>query len=117
MAVMLLILLGMFVVFPVALFFGLRWIAFRSLRQKRSALGLGVVTIAGFALYACLVLVLAAIVFAYQTQPHGRIGTFLHQPGGVVVAVLLALAGCSLAEWWLRRVGHPTVRVRGSRDV
>ena len=113
----LLILFGIFVVFPVTLFFFLRWLAFRILKPKRDVAGMRVITPIGFVFYGCMVLVMIALCAAYQLQPAGPLGAFLHQPAGLLAAVLLLFFGSSVAEVLLRKFGTPTVRDRARRDV
>ena len=109
MLVMLLILLGMFVVFPVALFFGLRWVAFRYLPKDRAGRKLAI-TATGYALYGCLLLVLLLLTAAPRLQPDGPLATFLRQPGDLVAGILLSLVGCTIAERILVKLERPTTR-------
>jgi hypothetical protein len=115
---MTLILLCLFVVFPVGLFFGIRWLAFRYLPQeKRVHHRMLAITPSGFALCGCLLVALLLLFSAPQLQPNGPLGTFLRQPGGMVAGILLIMVSCTIAERILRKLGHPTTRVRNDRDV
>lgn len=74
---------GIFVVLPLLLFFGLRWLAWRWLRMPVSSRAASEITLAGYVFYACLVLFLLRCAIAYNVDPTGQVGSFLHtRPAG-----------------------------------
>jgi len=117
MTVGVLVLFAIFVAFPVALFFGLRWLARRWLRHHPSAEATAQLTPTGYALYGCFVLVLLVFAAAHELESTGPLGAFLHRPGGALTALLLAIFAQGIAAEVLRRSGYPTTRVKGARDV
>jgi ACR3 family arsenite efflux pump ArsB len=117
MAGILLILVGIFVLLPLALFFAARWLVFRIIGRRHAAQEMRTITPAGFALYACLTLVLLVFCAAYQLQPDGPLGSFLHQPMGLLATLLMTVIGFGVAETLLRKLGAPTMRDKDRRDV
>jgi hypothetical protein len=117
MAGILLIFVGIFVLLPIALFFAARWLVFRIIGRRRAPQEIQTITPAGFALYACLTLVLIVFCAAYQVQPDGPLGSFLHRPMGLLAALLLTFVGFGVAETLLRKFGAPTMRDKDRRDV
>jgi ACR3 family arsenite efflux pump ArsB len=118
MAGIVLTIVGIFVLLPIALFFAGRWLVFRIIGRGRAARReMRKITLAGFALYACLTLVLIVFCAAYQLQPDGPLGSFLHQPMGLLAAFLLTVVGFGVAETLLRKLGAPTMRDKDRRDV
>jgi hypothetical protein len=107
---------GIFVVMPVLLFFGLRWLARRWIRTRPSSQLATEITPAGYALYSCQVLFLLECVAAYQLDPTGPFGAFLHTPVGVVVSLLGVLLVLFLAAASLNHLGYPPMRDKSQRD-
>jgi ATP-dependent Clp protease adaptor protein ClpS len=99
----LLLLLGIFVLGPVALFFGLRWLARRWLRSSPAHPYAVKVTPWGFVVTACTTLVLLYGAVEYQLEPDSALGAFLHEPGGVVMGLFVLLL-VGYIEGLLRRV-------------
>jgi drug/metabolite transporter (DMT)-like permease len=114
-AIALAALLALFVAFPVALFFALRWPARRWLKRHQSNPLAVTIRPSGVIVYTCLIVAMTAMLSVYQLQPDSRLGTFLHQPGGLVTAILVLAIVSGVVEAVLRRLGHPTTRAK--RDV
>jgi ATP-dependent Clp protease adapter protein ClpS len=108
MAMILLVLLGFFVVIPAGLFFALRWMARRWLRKTPANPYAAKITPWGFAVYACMTLILLYGCVTYQLNPDSALGTLLHKPGGVVIGLAVVLLVVSYVEVFLRRAGRPT---------
>jgi hypothetical protein len=110
------ILVLIFVVGPLVLFYGLRYVALRSLSPNAPGRVLAI-TPAGFVLYGMLVIGLL-VLFTVAGQPRDdALGRLLHRPGGLVAGIVVAVTLLSLAERALRRLGYPTTRVIEHRDV
>jgi ATP-dependent Clp protease adapter protein ClpS len=111
----LLLLLGIFVIFPVGLFFALRWMARRWLRHRLAHPYAAKLTPSGLVVYACMILVLLYAAVKYQIESHSAVGTFLHKPGGVVIGLGAVALVVGYLEVILRRIGRPiSIPVAGS---
>jgi ATP-dependent Clp protease adapter protein ClpS len=115
MTLSLLLLLGIFVVAPSGLYFALRWIARRWLRNKPAHPYAAKITPWGLVVYACMTVVLLYGCVKYQIQPDSAVGTLLHKPGGVIIALVAVLLMASYLDVFLRKLGRRTsVPVAGS---
>ena len=111
----LLLLLGIFVIFPVGLFFALRWIARRWLRHRPAHPYAAKLTPSGLIVCACMILILLYAAVKYQIESHSAVGTLLHKPGGVVIGLVAVALVVSYVEVFLRRIGRPSsILVAGS---
>ena len=108
---------GIFVVLPVLLFLGLRWLARRWIRTHPSSRGAPEITPAGYVLCGFQVLFLLADAAAYRFDPIGHFGAFLHTPIGVMLSLLGVLLVLFLAAAYLDHLGYPPTRDKGRRDL
>jgi hypothetical protein len=109
---------GVFVVFPVLLFFGLRWLARPLIRRAQASSPIGlVITPSGYILYGCQVLYMLVCVVAYNIDPTGWPGSALHTSDGLLGAIAIAVVGFNLVAIGLTRVGYPPSRRGARRDV
>ena len=76
MALILSMFLAIFVFGPVALFFALRWLAGRWLRNRPANLFAAKITGSGLVLYAVLTLALLCIPLTYELRPDSVVGAF-----------------------------------------
>jgi hypothetical protein len=107
------VLLAIFVVFPIALFFALRRLARQWLRRHpRADVARAVITPTGYALSGCLTLVLLVGIAARQLEPNGPLGQFLNRPSGLLAGTVVVLLGFSIAGATLDKLGYPTTRRR-----
>jgi hypothetical protein len=68
-------------------------------------------------LYGFQVLFLVARAAAYQLDPTGHLGAFLHTPVGVMVSLLSVLLVLFLAAAFLDHLGYPPTRDKAQRDL
>ena len=102
---------GVFVVLPILLFFGLRYLVRRFVRGP-APFPLGQkLTRVGYVLYASQVIFIFGCVFAFHFDQTG-IGDALHTLPGFFGAVAIAIPGFYFAEILLRRSGYPLVQVQ-----
>lgn len=109
------VLLGIFVVAPVALFFLLRWILSKLLRSNSLPGASYAVTQSGFILYGTFMLALVIGTASYRLEPNGALGSLLKNPNARLIAVLIVTICVTVAERLLRRFGYPTIVV-STRD-
>jgi hypothetical protein len=109
---------GIFVVFPVLLFFGLRRLARPLIRRTQASSQFGLaITPAGYILYGCQVLYMLVCVVAYNIDPTGWLGSALRTSDGLVGAVAIAVVWFNVVAIGLTRIGYPPLRRRARRDV
>jgi hypothetical protein len=109
---------GIFVVFPLLLFFGLRWLARPLIRRTRASSQLDLtITPAGYILYGCQVLYMLVCVVAYNVDSVGWLGAVLRTPDGIFGAIAIAVVGFNVVAVGLTRVGYPPLRRQARRDV
>jgi len=109
---------GIFVVFPVLLFFGLRWLARPLIRRTKASSQFGLmITPAGYILYGGQVLYMLVCVVAYNIDSTGWLGVVLRTPDGFLGAIVIAVVGFNVVAVGLTRVGYPPLRRRVRRDV
>jgi hypothetical protein len=109
---------GIFVVFPVLLFFGLRWLARPLIRRTQASSQLGLmITPAGYILYGCQVLYMLVCVVAYNIDSTGWLGVILRTSDGLLGAIVIAVVGFNVVAVGLTRVGYPPLRRRARNDV
>jgi ATP-dependent Clp protease adapter protein ClpS len=104
----LILLLGIFAVIPAGLFFVLRWIARRWLRNRPAHPYAAKITPWGFLVYTGMTLVLLYACVIYQLRPDSAVGAVLHKPGGVVIGLAVMVLAASCVEMFLRSTGRPT---------
>jgi hypothetical protein len=105
--------IGIFVVFPVVLFFGLRSLERRWIKPRSSSPMRSVVTPAGYLLHGSQVVFLLGCAVNYELEPTGPLGASLHTVPGLVLVLLGSTGGFALAAVILARLGYPTSRVTG----
>jgi hypothetical protein len=105
---------GIFVIFPVLLFFGLRWLARPLIRRTQASSQIGlVITPAGYILYGCQVLYMLVCVIAYNIDPASWLGAVLHTNDGLLGAIAIAVVGFNVVAIGLTRVGYPPLASPG----
>jgi ATP-dependent Clp protease adapter protein ClpS len=100
---------GVFVLLPILLFFGLRYLARRLLRSPASFPLGQKLTRVGYAFYASQVIFIFGCIFAYHFDRSG-IGETLHTLPGFFGAVAIGVLGFYLADILLKRAGYPLVQ-------
>jgi ATP-dependent Clp protease adapter protein ClpS len=102
---------GVFVVLPILLFFGLRYLVRRFVRGP-ATFPLGQrLTRAGYVFYASQVIFIFGSLLAYHFDRTG-IGETLHTVPGFLGTVAIAIVGFYFAEILLRRAGYPLLQVQ-----
>ena len=107
MALILSMLLVIFVFGPMALFFALRWLARRWLRNRSAHPFAAKITGSGLVLYAVLTLALLGIPLTYELRPNSAFGVFFHEPGGVLIGLVVVVLVVGFVERYLRKIGRP----------
>lgn len=91
-----------------ALWAGRRWA-----KRYPETNGAKQVTLVGFALFGCEILLLFAGLTARELQPHGPLGEFVSTPGGIIAYLVCVVVGCGIAGRALGKLGHPLMREKG----
>jgi len=111
------ILAGIFVGFPVLIFFLLRRLARPLIRAEQAHTRNRQITRTGYVVYSAQVSLMLICAAAYTLDSQGSIGGLLHTRGGVVGAAMIIGLGGGVAEALLKRLGYPCLRSRGERNV
>ena len=117
MALMLLLLVGIFVVLPVGLFLVLRRSARRWVRTHPSHAWSATLTPAGLAIYACWIVVFVTLLALDKLQPNSSFVSFIRSHGGLATALVLTAMVAGMAEQTLRHTSRPRGESEAGRDV
>jgi len=112
------VLASIFVLLPTLLFLVLRRLARPLIHGHAGRFHVNrIITPTGSIAYGLQVLFLLVCTVAYNLDPQGRLGSLLHSPDGIVVAICIAVFGVGIAEPLLRRAGYPMFRLREDRNA
>ena len=117
MALMLLLLVGIFVVLPVGLFLVLRRSARRWVRTHPSHPWSATLTPAGLAIYACWIIVFVTLIALDKLYPNSPFVSFLRLHGGLPTALVVTAVGAGIAEQVLRHISGRRGQNEAGRDV
>jgi polyferredoxin len=116
-ALMLLLLVGIFVALPVGVFFVLRRLARRWVRTHASHPWSATSTPPGLAIYACWIVVFVTLVALDKLQPNSPFVSFIRSHGGLPTALVLTAVVAGIAAPALRHTSGPRRQSEAGRDA